>query len=87
MKNLKIKPVLLCTLLMGIFSTNLKAQIYGNLTGIISHGSTDTADYAPILINSDGKVIVAGNQNAATAKQYDATLSADLTSGALAWQD
>lgn len=87
MKNLMIKLAMLGALSLGSAPNVLKAQLYGNLVSVISHGGTDTADYAPILINSDGKVIVAGNQYAAATQQYDATIAAELSTGVLDWQN
>lgn len=83
----KILKMISVTLLILSFEGKVSAQIYGNLVGIVSHGTTDTADYAPIMINSDGKVIVAGNQYAAVNQQYDATLSAELATGVIDWQN
>lgn len=62
------------------------SQMLANMVNVVSYGATDTADYAPIFINSDGKVIIAGNQQA-VAQGYDATISAQLSNGAVAWQD
>lgn len=62
------------------------SQHLGNLTGITFNGVTDTADYAPILVNTNGNVVVAGNQLSGN-QQYDATLVSQVSAGVLSWQD
>lgn len=85
MKKYKLSIILTFSMAMGIGSAEAQSQIYGNLVSVDAGGITDTADYAPIFINSDGNVVVAGNEMI-NASQYNATTQARAANGVAVWQ-
>src|SRR3954466_5813930 len=85
MKNSKLRTVAGFALLSWSLNMASQTQTLVNLLSVTPDGVSDTARYAPIFINSDGNVVVAGNQMV-NAQQYDATTAALAANGAIVWQ-
>lgn len=86
MKSKKIKKILAICLsffVSAVFSQTATAT-YIKLDTVTYHGTTDTVDYMPIIVNSDGNVIVAGNQKV-SATQYDAMMAAQTSDAVNVW--
>lgn len=60
------------------------SQTIVNTETVTFHGTTDTADYMPIQINVDGKIILSGNKKI-SATQYDASTDAQFSNAATSW--
>lgn len=66
------------------FIVRLQGQCLVNTITVTTHGTTDTADYLPLQINVDGKIIMSGNTKL-NSTQYDATTAAQFPNAAVAW--
>lgn len=80
MKSINYLHLILILFLSTYLNSNAQLAIV-NIDTINYYGTTDTLDYMPIIINSNGNVVVSGNQKMSST-QYDAT-TADQTINAV----
>ncbi len=83
MKNSTLLRLLFTILLCPALAVDAQS-ILVNVDTVTYHGYTDTVDYAPLIINVNGNVVVSGNQKV-SATQYDANTASSLNDGVSVW--
>ncbi len=76
------------TLMLLLFIASFKAQVLETKlikqVSVTFNGYTDTVDLAPIMVNTNGNVVVSGNKKM-SATQYDVSTAAQISNGIIVW--
>ena len=78
--------ILLAALLSGVPLAGICQFALVNIDTVMYYGTTDTLDYMPVQINTNGDVVIAGNQKMSST-QYDAMTAAESVNAVNLWID
>lgn len=82
-----LKHFLFCVVATAALSAQSQtSSVYAlvNIDTVTYHGSTDTLDYMPVTINTNGNVAIAGNQKV-SATQYNAMMAVQTANAVGVW--